>query len=155
MTTGELIKERRTELGLSQRELGERLGVTGSMIGQYENGTRTPKFQTLCKIAAALETQVANLYGKDVSFEDGLKILAKTAEDGRKAEAELLMAGDDRQVVGELLMAGGEQHRFSVLSEVFSRLNSEGQRAAIAAIEGIAAHPHYQKMQKGEAEKNG
>ena len=74
MTTGELIKERRTELGLSQRELGERLGVTGSMIGQYENGTRTPKFQTLCKIAAALETQVANLYGKDVSFEDGLKI---------------------------------------------------------------------------------
>lgn len=142
MTTGELIKERRTELGLSQRELGGRLGVTGSMIGQYENGTRTPKFQTLCKIAAALETQVANLYGKDVSFEDGLKILAKTAEDGRKAEA-------------ELLMAGGEQHRFSVLSEVFSCLNSEGQRAAIAAIEGIAAHPHYQKMQKGEAEKNG
>lgn len=142
MTTGELIKERRTELGLSQRELGERLGVTGSMIGQYENGTRTPKFQTLCKIAAALETQVANLYGKDVSFEDGLKILDKTIEDGKQAEA-------------ELLITAVEQHRFSVLYEVFSRLNGDGQRAAIAAIEGIAAHPHYQKMQKGEAEKNG
>lgn len=38
----------------SQKELGEILGVSGAMIGQYETGQRKPRLDTLQRIAAAL-----------------------------------------------------------------------------------------------------
>ena len=37
MTTGEKIKEARKKAGMTQAELGTLLGVSGSMIGQWEN----------------------------------------------------------------------------------------------------------------------
>jgi len=40
--TGELIREIRERLGLSQRELGERLGVAGSSVSRWERGRRRP-----------------------------------------------------------------------------------------------------------------
>ena len=54
MTIGQRIKVARTESGLSQRELGERLGVSQAMIGQYEGGMRNPKYETIKRIADAL-----------------------------------------------------------------------------------------------------
>ena len=55
MTTGERIQKARKAKKLSQRELGEMLGVSGSMIGQYENNLRKPKYETLVKIASQLD----------------------------------------------------------------------------------------------------
>ena len=49
MNTGEMIKEARKKAGLTQKELGKRLGVSASMIAQYENSTRKPKLETLKK----------------------------------------------------------------------------------------------------------
>lgn len=54
MKLGERIKELRKAKGLTQAELGQLLGVSASMIGQYENGFRYPKKETLTKIAEAL-----------------------------------------------------------------------------------------------------
>lgn len=65
MTTGERIQAARKEKGLSQQELGKRLGVSGSMIGQYENDLRNPKYDTLQKIADALGVQMGVLIGWD------------------------------------------------------------------------------------------
>ncbi len=61
MTTGQRIQAARKQAKLSQKELGAKLGVSGSMIGQYENDQRKPKIQTLSKIAAALGTTVGYL----------------------------------------------------------------------------------------------
>ena len=61
MTTGQLIRIARKKAKLSQRELGEKLGVSGSMIGQYENNLRNPKRETLEKIAAALNVSISAL----------------------------------------------------------------------------------------------
>ena len=61
MTTGKRIQSARKQAGLSQKQLGERLGVSGSMIGQYETDQRRPKIQTLQKIATALNTTVSFL----------------------------------------------------------------------------------------------
>lgn len=55
MTEGERIKLKRKEAGLTQKQLGERIGVSGAMIAQYENGLRRPKIETLRRIANALE----------------------------------------------------------------------------------------------------
>ena len=58
MTTGQRIQQARKALGLSQRELGEQLGVSGAMVGQYENDLRNPKRETLQRIADALDVSV-------------------------------------------------------------------------------------------------
>lgn len=59
LSTGERIKILRTRKGLKQKELAELCGMSESQIGQYENGIRNPKYQTLEKIANALEVDVA------------------------------------------------------------------------------------------------
>ena len=64
MTVGERIRKVRLEKGLSQKELGEKLGVSQQMIGQYENPNSNLKAETLSKIANALNiSTVALLIG--------------------------------------------------------------------------------------------
>ena len=55
MTVGENIKKIRKEKGLTQKELGKLCGMSEAQIGQYENGLRNPKMETLKKIANALD----------------------------------------------------------------------------------------------------
>ena len=54
MTIGEIIQLARKNAGITQKELGRRIGVTGSMIGQWENNIRKPKRESLEKIEDAL-----------------------------------------------------------------------------------------------------
>lgn len=61
MTIGECIQRARKSAGLSQKELGAKLGVSGSMIGQYENDLRRPKAETVQKIADALGTTLLDI----------------------------------------------------------------------------------------------
>lgn len=61
MTIGESIQQARKKAGLSQRDLGLKLGVSGSMIGQYENNLRCPKAETIRKIAEALNTDTLEI----------------------------------------------------------------------------------------------
>lgn len=63
MNIGENIKRFRKEHGLTQKELGERLNMTQSAIGQFENNTTSPKLETIEKIAAALEITAFDLMG--------------------------------------------------------------------------------------------
>ena len=62
MEIGERIKLLRKKAGLTQKELGELLNVSAAMIAQYENNLRNPKFETLDKIANALNVDVWDLY---------------------------------------------------------------------------------------------
>ena len=61
MTIGECIQQARKKAGLSQKELGSKVGVSGSMIGQYENDLRRPKAETVQKIADALGTTLLEI----------------------------------------------------------------------------------------------
>ena len=54
---GRRIREIRTTQGLSQSELGERVGLSADRIQKYENGARKPKPELLKKIAAALNVR--------------------------------------------------------------------------------------------------
>lgn len=53
---GERIRQRRTELGFSLRELGQRTGLTASFLSQVENSRSSPSLASLQRIATALET---------------------------------------------------------------------------------------------------
>lgn len=80
MTIGEKIKAARKKKGLKQEELAERLNISYQNIGQWENGVRTPKLQTLQKIASALDISMLELQGfslSDVPTEDLLAELER------------------------------------------------------------------------------
>ena len=61
MTIGENIKKIRKEKGLMQKELGVLCGMSESQIGAYENGYRSPKLETIKKIANALDISFSEL----------------------------------------------------------------------------------------------
>ena len=61
MDTGEKIKSARLEHHISQKKLGAAIGTSQQMIAQYENGSRKPKFETLNKIADALNVHIFSL----------------------------------------------------------------------------------------------
>lgn len=86
MTLGENIRRIRKEKGLSQSELGKRIGVSYQQIGQYENGKRNPKIETIDKIASALGVKIA-----DITQSFKISDYKKTSEFNRlerRAEAE-------------------------------------------------------------------
>jgi len=58
---GNRIKEIRAAAGMSQSELGEKVGLTGDRIQKYENGARRPKIALLKSIAAALGVETLAL----------------------------------------------------------------------------------------------
>ena len=63
MTTGELIKSARKSAHITQKKLGEKLGVAYQTVAQWENDLRNPKLDTLQRIAAALDIPLASLLG--------------------------------------------------------------------------------------------
>ncbi len=58
---GATIRDRRTTLGVSQRELAARAGVDRAFLNGVENGRRNPTLAMLAKLAAGLDTTVGAL----------------------------------------------------------------------------------------------
>lgn len=56
------IKQRRTEAGLTQSELAERVGVTRKTVNTVENGVFSPSAMLAIKLAAALNVPVEALF---------------------------------------------------------------------------------------------
>ena len=56
------LKERRTELGLTQAELAEKVGVTRKTVNTVENGVFTPSTTLAIKLAQALRLSVEQLF---------------------------------------------------------------------------------------------
>lgn len=66
MIIGSKIKEKRIALGLSQEQLGQKLGVSKVSICGYENGTRTPTMQNFIDIMEILGLTPDDLLGREV-----------------------------------------------------------------------------------------
>ncbi|MFL6800859.1 MAG: helix-turn-helix transcriptional regulator, partial [Sphingomicrobium sp.] len=56
------LKDRRSELGLTQAELAERVGVTRKTVNTVENGVFTPSATLAIKLARALGLNVEQLF---------------------------------------------------------------------------------------------
>ena len=57
------LKELRLEMGLSQKKLGEILGVCNQTVSFWETGSREPDLDTLRDIAKYFDTSVDYLLG--------------------------------------------------------------------------------------------
>ena len=56
------IKKRRNELGITQEELAEKIGVSRVYVGYVEQGRNTPSLEILEKIAKALKIKLSELF---------------------------------------------------------------------------------------------
>ena len=94
---GKKIKERRQELKMNLRELGEQIGLSASFLSQVENDRTSPSLSTLHDLAAALRTSMAYLVVEDdpsiakglvknLSFEGYRTLLATDGEQGLTLE---------------------------------------------------------------------
>lgn len=61
MTIGKRIMEARKAVGLTQEELGKRIGVSASMVSQYETGARIPKVGTIQRFSDALNVPIMDV----------------------------------------------------------------------------------------------
>lgn len=59
---GEAIRKRRKELGLSQEQLSERVGVSYQQIQRYENGSSMLNVENVQRIAKALSLPVTTFF---------------------------------------------------------------------------------------------
>lgn len=86
---GERMKEIRIEKGLTQRQIADSIGVTYQHISQYERGLRTPKMNTIRKIAEALGVDVWEIIGfNDIDYEP--MPASPTEAEANPEEAELI-----------------------------------------------------------------
>lgn len=61
MKIGRFIRERRMELGLTQQQLADRLGITDKAVSKWERAVSYPDITILRELAAALEVSVTEL----------------------------------------------------------------------------------------------
>ena len=59
---GANITAKRKRMGMNQAQLAEQIGIGPDSLSRIESGTTAPKFQTLEKMAHALECSVAELF---------------------------------------------------------------------------------------------
>lgn len=100
------IKEYRKLNRLTQKELGEKIGVKHNTVSGYENGTNEPEQDVLFKIAEAFCISINDLFPK-----------TKTVEDS------IIMKNDETKLIGyyhKLNNIGKEEaiKRVSELSEI-------------------------------------
>ena len=92
---GENIAERRRRLGLSQKELADRLNITQDAMARMEKGKIAPKMGRLLDIAENLQCTVGYLFR---THEEGTEeraatiadILKTLPDDGQEALVELV-----------------------------------------------------------------
>ncbi|WP_020603271.1 helix-turn-helix domain-containing protein [Spirosoma spitsbergense] len=59
---GELIRETRKAKDFTQKELGEKIGVSESAFNRYENGTSNLSLETIEKVAGAMGLKVRIIF---------------------------------------------------------------------------------------------
>lgn len=80
MTIGEKIRHLRKNKGLTQKELGELSKINEVQLRRYELGKSKPKYETLDKIASALEIPTAYLLYDDATIPQELKATLKLSK---------------------------------------------------------------------------
>lgn len=154
MTTGQRIKEARKKAGLTQKELGAKLGITYQTLAQWENDLRNPKIETLQRIAAALGIPVSALVGS--SDELQAEVLKKLQETKGHLSAADQAEGSWQQRVEQMnaleayiaaqnaakkknaVDVQERENRKQKLVSVYDELNGSCQEKVLGYAEGLA-----------------
>jgi transcriptional regulator with XRE-family HTH domain len=96
MTIGEHIMLLRKQKGISQSELGKKIGTSGDIIGRYERDLMTPGVDVIIKISDALSISIDYLVGKTTLLldQDTLKRLEEINALNEEAKSYILQHVD-------------------------------------------------------------
>lgn len=67
---GNRIRKFREELGISQKQLAEQIGVSNSRISNWEQGINRPDADILAKLCTALNVSPSSLLGVKLSTDE-------------------------------------------------------------------------------------
>ena len=133
MTFGEKVKELRVKNGLSQRELGERMGgITQQTVAQYEKAIEQPKLATVQKIANALEVDINSLL--NIEVEKGF-IKPTNSLDFLKKPKTTIETTDEN---------------FVKIANNYYKLNKEGREKALDLVELLTKVSDYHRDETEE-----
>lgn len=126
---GAKLKFLREQHGLSQQELGQRVGVSRSAISMYEQNEREAPFEVIQALSTALETEISYLLADDPIY----KAAYATAERAIKDELSggNLHSGIDK---GGFLSEAERE-----IIEKYRALNPDNQRKAYEYIRDLSA----------------
>lgn len=142
MDVGHKIKELRIMKSLTQKELGQRMGISQQQIAQYENGKLNPKIETLQKIADALEVP-RNLLFEDLDSTEKSELVKLDLINLIKTlNLEITDITDKKKVEASVLQAVQKKNHYIKL---YDCLTANGQDKAIEQVELLTKIPEYRK----------
>lgn len=131
MTLGKTIQSLRKNAGMTQVELGKMIGVSGAMIGQWENDLRKPKLDTVVRIADALDMSIFDFY-PEKNDEFTRFIYREGFEESQ----------DELRDVGYTF-----SEKETVLLNHLGMLNDDGQQKVVDYVGDLVASGKYQRTQ--------
>lgn len=131
MSTGAHIRQARKAAGLTQQELADKLNVSASMIGQYENNLRNPKLETLVRIAQAIGVPLSEIWKRETDV---------TIDSEEYTEVD-----DATNTITINMGKYSESFHKKAMNLAFDKLNAEGQAVAMSRVEELTEIPKYKK----------
>lgn len=127
MTIGEKIYKIRTDMGLTQKDFAEKVGVSQSAINFWENGKRQPRLLQLNQMADALNISTFDLIDEE---EYDSRFTKEFHEEMIKAREQQII--DDKNKI----------------IENYFKLNYTGKREACKRIQELTELREYTKPEK-------
>lgn len=161
MDFGENMKRIRKSRKLSQHALGDILGIRQQSVAQYEKSQNAPKFETVQKIANALEVPVSILYGDNVIPPESFLSMVNqvmdaknepvSAEDQKKAKFNIRIPEDLKYNLVAAMdkitdPRDSDLIRIQLLNCYDNRLNDNGKAEALKRVEELAEIKKYSQV---------
>ena len=159
MHTGELIKQARVTMRITQAELAKRLGVTPQAISQYERGIKNPKPATLKKIAAALGVDWYELISNsqdeqsEIAKEQMRQAIGRVADiitKPCKYEISDELIEDSLKKVTISIPTSYNSARLEKMIKDYGKLNDDGQQVAVERVHELTEIPRYKRKSTPE-----
>lgn len=146
MTTGQLIRAARKRAKMTQAELAEKLGISYVGVSQWENGIRNPKYDTIKKIATALNVDWTEL----VPVDEQCKIITDYVVD----KAGLIVKHTSNE--NRILLSYEKLNTDGMLAAgkcFLNHLKPEDLKEIADYLEKLAETPQYQRPQEADKDK--
>lgn len=125
------IKDLRKELGLTQKQLAMKIGVSDASINKYEKGTMSPKIDKLEAMASLFDVSIDYLTGKsNLKISREMRNLMLAANSSSDSDTSFFKTEDEKEV--------------SLLYD-YRKLNEEGKKEARKQVLNLTKISDYTK----------
>lgn len=139
MNVGENIKKIRKEKGITQKQLGEMLGVSQAAIVQFENSNSNLKLETIKKISNALGVSETQLI-LETPFSTGSKEERQRMTDSELADYLAYSTTNDQTVKEKILQ------KYNIISDISLHFTEDDYtKDELKQIKDFADYIKFQK----------